>query len=145
VTRNVTPAPSPEELEAVAALRSALRRFAAATDEVTANHALTPRQYDLLAVLHRPGGPDAPSPTQISEELCLSRSATTELLTRAANAGLITRDVDEDNGRVKHVAPTPAGTERFLGALTELRADRARLLGLLQVAAGFAATLVTVA
>ena len=134
-------APDPNELETVAALRVALRRFIAASDEVTAAHDLTSRQYDLLALLHRPVPAPAPTPTEIARELCLSKSATTELLTRAAAAGLVTRASDAANGRIKHVAPTPEGTKRFYAAVDELRGERARLFELLRVAAGLAAAL----
>lgn len=137
-------APLPEELETVAALRLALRRFLAATDQVTETEGLTPRQYDLMAVLHRPSVVQVPTPTWIAEELCLSRSATTELLTRAAKAGLIARSPDSHNGRIKHVAPTEEGTRRFFAAVTQLRAERNRLFALLRVAAGFAAVLSSV-
>jgi DNA-binding MarR family transcriptional regulator len=144
VDRNVSK-PNPNELETVAALRLALRRFMAASDEVTAAHALTSRQYDLLALLHRPKpGAAAPTLSEVATELCLSRSATTELLTRAAAAGLVTRATDAENGRIKHVAPTPEGTKRFYAAVDELRGERARLLELLHLAAGFAAALSTV-
>jgi DNA-binding MarR family transcriptional regulator len=127
-------------LQSVAELRVALRRFLAATDAVTATHGLTPRQYDLLALLHAPG--DAPlTPTEIAERLCLSRSATTELITRASTAGLIVRTDDRLDARVRHIAATDEGTRRFYEAVTDLRAERFRLLGLLRVAAGLAAAL----
>ena len=67
----------------------------AESDEVTATHDLTSRQYDLLALLHRPTAAPRLTPTEIARELCLSRSAATELLTRAASAGLVTRVKDE--------------------------------------------------
>jgi DNA-binding MarR family transcriptional regulator len=131
-----------EELETVAALRVAIRRFLAATDEVTGAHGLTPRQYDLLALLHRPAA--APiTATEIAEQLCLSRSATTELLTRAATAGLITRAGDSNDMRVKHLAATREGTKRFSYAAKQLRAERNQLLGLLRTAAALAAALST--
>jgi len=133
--------PNPNELETVAALRLALRRFMATSDEVTAAHELTPRQYDLLAVLHRPQGGAALSPSAIAREMALSKSATTELLTRAAAAGLVTRAADADNARSKHVVPTPEGTKRFYAAVDELRGERARLFEMLRVAAGLAAAL----
>ena len=44
--------PSQRELTAIADLRSALRRFLTATDDVTRRHGLTARRYDLLAILH---------------------------------------------------------------------------------------------
>jgi DNA-binding MarR family transcriptional regulator len=140
VTQNVR-SPNPNELETVAALRLALRRFIAASDEVTAAHDLTSRQYDLLALLHRPTVSPPPTPTVIARELCLSRSAATELLTRAAAAGLVTRMPDAANARTKHVTPTPEGTRRFYAAVDELRGERRRLLELLSVAAGLAAAL----
>jgi DNA-binding MarR family transcriptional regulator len=133
--------PTREELESVAALRMALRRFLNATDAVTAAHGLTPRQYDLLAVLHSPSEEAGLTSTTIADRLGLSRSATTELVTRASTAGLIVRSGDEDDARMKHVAPTPEGTRRFHAAVVELRTERYRLLALLRVAAGLAAAL----
>jgi DNA-binding MarR family transcriptional regulator len=130
-----------EELETVAALRVAIRRFLAASDDVTRAHGLTPRQYDLLALLHRPSPHGDLTASAIADELCLSRSATTELLTRAAEAGLVTRRSDEDDMRVKHLAPTRDGTKRFFVAVTELRGERNRILGLLRAVVALASTL----
>lgn len=138
VTRNMI-SPSASELEAVAALRIALRRFLTATDDVTADHGLTPRQYDLLALLHRPSEQKPPTPTAIAEDLCLSRSATTELLTRAATAGLVARAADADDARIKHVTPTNEGSKRFFAAVAELSTERERVFSLLRLVAGFAA------
>lgn len=142
MTRNIDP-PNPEELATVAALRAALRRFSTATDDVTAQQGLTPRQYDLLAVLHHSSDEIASTPTAIAKELCLSRSATTELLTRAEKAGLIDRSSDKENARRKRVRPTPEGSKRFFSAVVELRTERTRLLELLHLAAGLAAVLPT--
>lgn len=126
------------ELETVAALRVAMRRFLAATDEVTRAHGLTPRQYDLLALLHRPLGNGELTASAIAEELWLSRSATTELLTRAAKAGLIDRRGDSEDMRIKLLAATPEGSRRFLAAVTELRSERNKIFTLLQAAAALA-------
>ncbi len=133
---------SPAELEAVAELRVALRRFVVATDRATAVQGLTPRQYDLLAVLHSPAGSSL-SPGAIATRLSLSKSAATELLTRAVEAGLVSREVDPSDARTKRVTPTPEGTGRFLAAVVHLRGERARLLRLLRRAAGLAAALST--
>jgi DNA-binding MarR family transcriptional regulator len=130
-----------DELDAVAELRIALRRFAAATEQVTRAHDLTPRQYDLLALLHRRGGGEETTATAIAERLSLSRSATTELLTRAANAGLVTRLDHPDDMRVKPLAPTAEGTARFLAAVDDLRSERNRLLDLPRAATVLAAAL----
>jgi DNA-binding MarR family transcriptional regulator len=129
-----------EELESVAALRVAIRRFLAASDEVTSAQGLTPRQYDLLALIHRPSTTNTTA-TEIATLLCLSRSATTELLTRASAAGLITRTGDRDDMRVKHLRATPEGSKRFMRAAKDLRAERDQILRLLRTAAALAATL----
>jgi DNA-binding MarR family transcriptional regulator len=126
VAQNPHP-PNPNELETVALLRLALRRFIAASDEVTAAYELTSRQYDLLAILHRPQAPAPMTPTVVARELCLSPSAATELLTRAVAAGIVTREPDSANARRKQIAPTPEGTRRFFGAVAALRGERERL------------------
>lgn len=127
-------APSADELATVAALRIALRRFLTATDEATTVNGLSPRQYDLLALLHSPRTEQPLTPTAISRLLSLSRSATTELLGRAVAAGLVTRANPVEDGRTKHVAATPAGTRQFLKTVVALRAERGRLLALLETA-----------
>ena len=134
---------SKQELETVAALRVAMRRFVAATDDVTRAHGLTPRQYDLLALLHRPAREVELTASMVADELCLSRSATTELLTRASNAGLVARHGDEADMRFKHLVATPEGTKRFVAAVGDLRSERNRILSLLQAAAALAGVLST--
>lgn len=124
----------------MAEMRVALRRFIAATDEVTKEHGLTSRQYDLLALLHRPHD-KPPTASELAEQLSLSRSAVTELLTRAAEAGLVGREPATGDNRVKFLAPTQEGTRRFLAALNDLRNERQRLLTLLRTAAVLASTL----
>lgn len=125
----------------MAELRMALRRFLAATDEVTRAEGLTPRQYDLLALLHAPS-PHV-SPSAIADALCLSRSATTELLSRAADAGLVHHALDAGDARFKQIVATKEGSRRFFAAVNSLRAERTRLLELLAAAAGIAASLST--
>ena len=135
--------PSAEELENVADLRVAIRRFLAVSAEISSAHGLTPAYYDLLALLHRPSGGADLTASALAKELALSRSATTELLTRAANAGLITRVADPTDMRIKHLVPTAEGTARFHAAVDDLRSERHRLFALLQTAAALAATLST--
>jgi len=125
----------------VAELRIALRRFLAATDEATAVNGLTPRQYDLLALLHSPRARQPLTPTAIAELLSLSRSTTTELLGRAVAAGLIARDNPADDARAKHVTAPPAGTSQFFATVIALRGERTRLLALLEAAMGLASEL----
>ncbi len=117
-------------------LRLALRRFQAATDVVTGRHGLTPRQYDLLAVLH--GSDTQHTPSRVAVDLRLNRNTLTELVTRAADAGLVVRAPHGTDARSKRIVPTSEGTRRYFAAVTELRPERARLLELLQEAASHA-------
>lgn len=132
--------PSQVELDAVVSLRVALRRFQSATDQVTRRHGLTPRQYDLLALLH---GSDLRrhTPSVIARDLRLERNTMTELVTRAAEAGLVSRTPDARDARGKHISPSEEGARRFLETVSELRPERARLLGLLREAASMAEAL----
>jgi DNA-binding MarR family transcriptional regulator len=139
--RNLEQQPSSSELKTVAALRVALRRFQAATDVITQRHGLTPRWYDLLAVLHEPGS-SRQTLTTIGEQLQLRANTITGLITRTEEAGLVTRTRDELDRRIVYAAPTPEGTRRYLAALIELRPERTRLLGLLREASNHAEGLV---
>jgi DNA-binding MarR family transcriptional regulator len=133
--------PSANELKTVAALRVALRRFQAATDEITQRHGLSPRWYDLLAVLHEPGN-SGQKLTTIGEQLQLRANTITGLITRTEEAGLVTRTRDELDRRVVYAAPTREGTKRYVAALIELRPERTRLLGLLREASNHAEGLI---
>lgn len=129
--------PSPRELDAVFRLRLALRRFQAASDEVTTRHRLTPRQYDLLAVLHGSDG-GRRTPTEIALDLHLGRNTATELVTRAEEAGLVTRAPNRDDRRSTRILATTEGTRRYLAAVSELRPERKRLIRFLREATAYA-------
>jgi len=81
--------------------------------------------------------------TAIARDLCLSRSATTELLTRASQAGLLERLSGEHDMRFKPVVPTKEGSARFVAVVRDLRAERTRILTLLRAAAALAGALST--
>lgn len=125
---------SARELSGVAQLRAALRRFEARSQEVTNRHALTPRQYDLLALLHDPTSASN-STTSLATALHLSRNSMSELISRAVRAGLLVRTSDQTDARVKPLKPTALGTKRFLAAVTDLRPARAELTEILRAAA----------
>lgn len=136
--------PSREELNAVARLREGLRRFTAATEAATERHGLTPRWYDLLAVIH--GSPAGTlTAHELTGRLVLSRSAVSELVTRAAQAGLVTRRPDPKDDRRKCIRPTPKGTSLYLETMAALRPERERLLAMLTVVTDEAELLVRIA
>lgn len=123
--------PTPEDLETVAELRLALRRFQSATDAVTSARGLTPRQYDLLAILHAPSRVGAVA-SSLADEIGISRNAMTELLSRAQEAGLVVRDADRSDTRRKPIAPTRDGTRRYYATVIDLQPERDRLVALLR-------------
>ena len=132
--------PTTQELTARAELRAALRRFHRATDAIALRHGLTARRYDLLAMLH-----GAPKKTctlsALARRLQLSPNTTTELVDRAVTAGLVTRKGDGEDARVKHIAPTPYGTDCYYAAVDDLRPERRRLLSILKEIAAYSARL----
>ncbi len=128
---------SPGELDVVMQLRVALRRFQSATDEITRRHRLTSRQYDLLALLHA-SDPKRHTPSRIALDLHLGRNTLTELVSRAAEAGLVHREPHGEDARSKQIVPSEEGTRRYLAAVAELRPERTRLLAILREAAALA-------
>jgi DNA-binding MarR family transcriptional regulator len=115
------------EFQRAAAFRSALRRFLARTNEVTATAHLTSQRYDLLLAIKT--GPDATSTvTQLSRRLSLPQPAVTELVQRAEEVGLVKRAVSEVDRRVSELRLTAAGERRLLQAFVALREERRQLI-----------------
>ncbi len=129
-----TPPQADVSLETVADLRVALRRFEAATERLAAANQLTARQYDLLALLHAPSRSGSLA-SAIADQLSISRNAMTELVSRAAAAGLVDRGDDAADARRKPLKPTAEGTRRFTAAVKALTPERDHLLELLRNAA----------
>jgi DNA-binding MarR family transcriptional regulator len=120
-----------DDFETVAELRLALRYFQAATDRITSAHALTTRQYDLLAVLHAPSHRGALA-SEMADLLHISRNAMSELVSRAEHAGLVTRNEDPNDARRKPLAPTREGTNRYRAAVKDLQPEREELISILR-------------
>jgi DNA-binding MarR family transcriptional regulator len=115
------------EFQRAAAFRSALRRFVARTNEVTATADLTSQRYDLLLAIKT--GPDSSSTvTQLSRRLSLPQPAVTELVQRAEEVGLVRRDVSEVDRRVSELRLTEAGERRLVQAFVALREERRQLV-----------------
>ena len=125
---------TPHDFETIARLRVALRRFQAATDQATATYGLTPRQYDLLSVLHAPSRGGLGVASAIADEMCISPNAMTELVSRAEKAGLVQRGDDLKDARLKPITATPEGSRRFRAAARDLAPQREQLLALLREA-----------
>lgn len=114
------------ELEQAAAFRSALRRFLARTDEVAGAAGLTSQRYDLLLAIKNGAG-ETSTVTGLSRTLSLRQTAVTELVKRAAEAGLVARSVSARDGRVSVLSLTSEGERRLLEAFVGLREERRQL------------------
>jgi DNA-binding MarR family transcriptional regulator len=112
-------------LQRAAAFRTALRRFLARTNEVSANAGLTSQRYDLLLAI-KTGNGETSTVSELVERLAQPQPAVTELVKRAEEAGLIERSVGEDR-RVSVLRLTPSADERLMQAFVALRAERRQL------------------
>lgn len=120
--------PTVEEAMRVASFRVALRRFFRVTEVAARESGLTPRQYLLLLLVK--GAPDGSEQTTVGElgkRLYLAQSTVTELVSRAAQAGLVAATQSESDGRVSEIRLSPAGEERLGDCFSRLEEER-RLL-----------------
>lgn len=116
-----------DDYRALAAFRTELRRFLAFSEGAAKDAGLTPQQHQLLLAVRGHAGPGPASVTDVADALLLKRHSATELVNRAAEAGLVVRTADADDARRTLVVLTPAG-ERILAGLSALhRAELARL------------------
>ncbi len=89
------------------------------------NSGLTPRQY--LLVLLVKGAPDGTECTTVGDlckRLHLAQSTVTELVSRAAEAGLVSVTQSESDGRVSEIRLSTEGSRRFAECFTRLEDER---------------------
>ena len=124
--------PTAEEYRQAAQLRAALRFYARRSEGIARRHGITPRQYHLLLMIKgSPDGLQRSTVTGIADQLQLTQSSVTELVTRAQEAGLIERVASERDGRVVHLLLTPLAEAKLAAVVTEHGPDRRRLLDIL--------------
>ena len=116
------------EVCAVAEFRSALRRFLRRTERIARQSDLTPQRYLLLLMVKGAAdGSESSTVTELSERLQLAQSTVTELVSRAEEAGLLTREQSHVDARVAHLRLTEEGERRLARAFTGLADERANL------------------
>ncbi len=121
-----------DEYVRVAEFRSALRRFLRGTERIARMSGLTPQRYQLLLMIKgAPGGRERSTVTELAHRLQLAQSTVTELVDRAAEAGLIERARSGDDGRVVYVRLTEEGESRLATAFTNLESERRDLVAAL--------------
>jgi len=122
-----------EEIISTAELRSALRRFFRTTEICARKSGLTPRQY-LLLLLVKGASDRSECATigELSERMQLAQSTVTELVARAAAAGLVTATNSKDDGRVTEVRVALEGERRLVECFELLGTERRALLDALE-------------
>src|ERR687888_503217 len=117
-----------EQVIAIAEFRAALRGFLGHSDRIATRHGLTPQRHLLLLMIKgAPDGAERLSVGAIADRLQLGENTTTELVNRAAKAGLVRRERSPDDGRVVYLRLTAEGERRLHAVLAELEEDRDEL------------------
>src|SRR5665213_3007088 len=117
-----------EDVVAVAEFRTALRRYAQRSERVARQYGLTPQRYLLLLMIKGAAdGKEQSTVTELADRLQLAQSSVTELVRRAEETGLVTREQSQDDARVAHLRLTPEGDRRLMQSFTEIATERAQL------------------
>lgn len=93
--------------------RTALRRFLHWSEDEARAAGLTPAQHQLLLAIKGHPGPADPTVGDLSNYLVLKHHSVVELIDRAAGAGLVSRERDEQDHRVVRLLLTPLAEERI--------------------------------
>ena len=117
-----------EDVVAVAEFRTALRRYARRSERVARQYGLTPQRYLLLLMIKGAAdGKEQSTVTELADRLQLAQSTVTELVRRAEETGLVTREQSQDDARVAHLRLTHEGDRRLMQSFTEIATERAQL------------------
>jgi DNA-binding MarR family transcriptional regulator len=118
----------PQEVQAVAALRAALRRFERRTETACRACGLTPQWYTvLLLVKGAADGSERSTVGRLARELHRPQTTMTDLVQRAERAGLLERQADPDDRRSTTLRLSTEGERRFACVYRALGADRQAL------------------
>jgi DNA-binding MarR family transcriptional regulator len=117
------------DLDRTAAFRTQLRRYLHKTKAVAARAGLTPERYDLLLMVKAAAdASEAATVSTLRRSLDLQQTAVTELVKRAIEAGLLTRERSPADGRVFLLRLTDDGEARLHQAFEALTTDRAEFV-----------------
>jgi DNA-binding MarR family transcriptional regulator len=119
-----------ERLSAEAAMRgaefrAALRRFLRRSERAARSSGLTPQRYLLLLMIKgAPDGSEKSTVTELADRLQLAQSTVTELVRRAEEVGLVTRETSAVDGRVAHLRLTEEGERRLARSFASISTER---------------------
>lgn len=103
------------------------------TEEAAAAAGLTPQRYNLLLLI-KAGRDEQSTVSELARQLSLRQTAVTELVHRAEEAGLVSREASLEDRRVSLLRLTREGDRRLMEAFVALREDRRALAGALETA-----------
>jgi DNA-binding MarR family transcriptional regulator len=122
--------PSHDDFREAAALRAALRKFLRSSERIAREEGLTPSRYSLLLMI-KASDEGRSTVTELSEQMQLTQSTVTELVTRAEVTGLVQREQSTDDARVSWLRLTPDAEERLARAVARNGRERVRLIQLI--------------
>jgi DNA-binding MarR family transcriptional regulator len=117
--------PTLDDYRAAAELRTALRRFARASERITRDTGLTPQRYQLLLMIKAADG--AATVSSLCAALQLGQSGVTQLVQRGEALGLLERHAVPGDARSSRLELTDAGDRLLAGVFTRLGPERERL------------------
>ena len=119
---------SASEAVPVAEFRAALRGFMRTSERNARAAGLTPQRYLLLLMIKgSPDGSERSTVTDLAERLQLAQSTVTELVSRAEEVGLISRERSSDDGRIAFLRLTEEGERRLAQVFTSNARERQTL------------------
>jgi DNA-binding MarR family transcriptional regulator len=104
---------SPQEYARLLGFRTTLRRFLRWSEDEARAAGLTPAHHQLLLAIKGHRGEAGPTVGELSEYLVSRHHSVVELVDRAADAGLVKRERDEEDQRVVRLGLTPLGERRI--------------------------------
>jgi DNA-binding MarR family transcriptional regulator len=107
------------DYERLAEFRYGLRRFLHWSEQQARKTGITPTQHQLLLAIRSSRDPRGATVGEVAEVLIIRHHSAVELIDRAQDAGLVTRERDPDTQSVVHLKLTDFGA-LTLSALSEV-------------------------
>ena len=102
-----------QDFEKLLEFRVTLRRFQRWSEDQAQAAGMTHVQHQLLVAIKGHSGSQDPTISELAEYLLLRHHSVVELVDRAANAGVVARSRDAEDGRLTRVTLTPDGEARL--------------------------------
>ena len=109
----------------LATFRHSLRVFLRFSEDAARSEGLTPNQHQLLLAIRGFDGSEPPTIGDAAQSLQLQHHSVVELVDRAVDAGLVTRNVDRSDRRRQRLALTAKGA-RTLARLSAAHREELR-------------------